>query len=271
MSNHAPTVPHNLLHPALPHPQRSIIRGVLANLPDVLFGYHTLASPLPATCTETSRPTTNQTRCTQTNPLSLPGRAGRRPRTARRCCLAWTWQGCWRMHTHLQRRGSSTQLCSWSWPGALCLLHPAAFNGDTFLQLAWHGMARHSNLTHPHTPLQPPVDRSALGRRGSGDYNPWAAALPYLYKTYRLVPCAVEWRDWVGGRLLASFLQQVGGWGVALEWFKVEGDVGEGGFGLRAGRASRRKVSCSDVHLCFCRRLKGQGVHAMKGHTCKHS
>ena len=62
-------------------------------------------------------------------------------------------------------------------------------------------------LTPPARPstLAP---RSALRRRAPSEYAAWAAALPYLYRITRLVPCAREWQAFLGGALLDAFLKQ---------------------------------------------------------------
>lgn len=48
----------------------------------------------------------------------------------------------------------------------------------------------------------------ALRSRPAADYEPWAAALPYIYKLERLLPCSTEWKAWVGGSLIRPYLKQ---------------------------------------------------------------
>lgn len=49
----------------------------------------------------------------------------------------------------------------------------------------------------------------ALPSRSPQEYEPWAAALPYIYKLARLLPgCYSTWQRWVGDVLLPAFLAQ---------------------------------------------------------------
>lgn len=45
-------------------------------------------------------------------------------------------------------------------------------------------------LTLPHPPPHPELWCRALRSRPAADYEPWAAALPYIYKLERLLPCS---------------------------------------------------------------------------------
>ncbi|KAI3429433.1 hypothetical protein D9Q98_005527 [Chlorella vulgaris] len=49
---------------------------------------------------------------------------------------------------------------------------------------------------------------TALQVRPPQDYEPWAAALPYIFKLQRLLPCYTDWQAWVRDGLLHSYLRQ---------------------------------------------------------------
>lgn len=61
-------------------------------------------------------------------------------------------------------------------------------------------------------PFNPPTrPSSSLAARSPEDYEPWAAALPYLERVAQLAPCSTLWQNYLAQTLFNTFLRQDAG------------------------------------------------------------